>query len=131
MRQIQNDIARESSNTMTSLPRNRLKFTLQSSSPAILKKNNVLRAFLCFGDVSYLFHKTCFTFGWAEFKPVDAYAKASNLLLPITNSSFKDFNMAKPFRNAFSHQILLESHQLENLIIVKVSLVFINRRFMA
>jgi hypothetical protein len=123
---------------MTSLPRNRLKFTLQSSSPAILKKNNVLRAFLCFGDVSYLFHKTGFTFGWAEFKPVDAYAKASNLLLPITTSTgvwelhaFKDFNMAKPFRDAFSHQILLESHQLENLIIVKVSLVFINRRFMA
>jgi hypothetical protein len=31
---------------------NKLMFTLQSGSPAIMKKYNVLRAFLCFGDVS-------------------------------------------------------------------------------
>jgi hypothetical protein len=46
----------------------------------------------------------------------DAYAKASNLLLPITTP------MAKPPNDAFSHQILLESKELltswENLIIV-------------
>jgi hypothetical protein len=49
---------------MTSLPQYRLMFTLQSGSPAILTKNNVLRAFLRFGDVSYLFYETGFTFGW-------------------------------------------------------------------
>ena len=64
---------------MTSLPQNRLMFTLQSGSPTTLMKNNVLRAFLCFGDVGYLFYETGFTFGFT-------YAKASNLLLPITTS---------------------------------------------
>ena len=51
---------------------NRLMFTLQRGSPAILKKHNVLRAFLCFGDVSYLFHKTGFTFSWVKFRSADA-----------------------------------------------------------
>ena len=82
---------------------NRLMFTLQSGSPATLKKHNVLRAFLCFGDVGYLFHKTGFTFSWA-------YAKAGNLLLPNTTSTgvwelhtFKDFNMAKSAKDPFPH----------------------------
>ena len=34
----------------------------QSGIPAILKKHNVVWAFLCSGDVSYLFYKTGFTF---------------------------------------------------------------------
>jgi hypothetical protein len=115
---------------MASLPRNRLMFTLQSGSPATLKKHNVLRAFLRFGDVDYLFYETGFTFGWVQFKSDDSYAKASNLLLPIITPTdlwelhtFKDFNMAKPPKDAFSRQILLESKELptswENLIIVK------------
>ena len=72
----------------------------------------------------------CFTFGWVQFRSADAYTKASNLLLPITTSTgvwelhtFKDFNMAKPPKDAFLHQILLESKELptcwENLIIVE------------
>ena len=71
-----------------------------------------------------------FTFGWVQFRSADTYAKASNLLLPITTSTgawelhtFKDFNMAKPPKDAFSHQILPESNKLptswEDLIIVK------------
>ena len=109
---------------------NRLMFTLQSGSPAILKKHNVLQAFLCFSDVSCLFYKTGITFSWVEFRSADAYAKASNLLLPMTTSTgvwelhtFKDFNMAKIPKDPFPHQILLESNEmptsLENLIIVK------------
>ena len=54
---------------MTSLPQYRLMFTLQSGSPAILTENNVLRAFLHFGDVSYLFYETGFTFGWVGRPP--------------------------------------------------------------
>ena len=51
-----------------------------------------------------------FTFGWVQLRSADAYAKASNLLLPITTSTgvwelhtFKDFNMAKPPKDAFPH----------------------------
>ena len=121
--QIDGNTPRESSNSMTSLPQNRLMFTLQSGSPATLKKHNVLRAFLRFCDVGYLFYKTGFTFGWVE-------QEASNLLLPITTftgvweiHTFKDFNMVKPPKDAFSHQILLEFKELptswENLIIAK------------
>ena len=71
-RQIQGDTARKSSNAMTSLP-------LQSGSPATLKKHNVLRAFLHFGDVGYLFYETGFTFGWVQFKSADADTKANKL----------------------------------------------------
>ena len=60
-----------------------------------------------------------FTFGWVQFRSADAYTKASNILLPITTSTgvwelhtFKDFNMAKPPKDAFPHQILLESKKL-------------------
>ncbi len=71
-----------------------------------------------------------FTFGWVQLRSADSYAKASNLLLPITTSTgvwelhtFKDFNMAKPPMYGFLHQILLESRQLltcwKNLTIVK------------
>ena len=106
---------------------NRLLFTLHSRSHAILKKQNVLRAFLCFGDVSYLFYRTGFT---AECRLADAHIKASNLLLPIITSTgvwelhtFMDFNMAKSPKGPFPHQILLESKELptslKNLIIVK------------
>ena len=110
LRQIHGNTRRESSNAITSLPQNRLMFTLQSGSPATLKKHNVLRAFLRFGDFAYLFYKTGFTFGWVEFRSADAYAKASNLLLPITTSTgvwelhtIKDFNMAKPPKDAVSY----------------------------
>ena len=105
----------------------RLLFTLYSRSHAILKKQNVLQAFLCFSDVSYLFYKTGFT---VKFRLADAHVKARNLLLPITTSTgvwelhtFMDFNMAKPPKGPFPHQILLESKELptslKNLIIVK------------
>jgi hypothetical protein len=57
-------------------------FALQRGCPATM---NVLRAFLLLGDVCYLFYKTGFTLGWVEFKTADAYAKASNFLLPITH----------------------------------------------
>ena len=71
-----------------------------------------------------------FTFCWVQFRSADAYTKESNLLLPITTSTgvwqlhiFKDFNMAKPRKDAFPHQILLEFKELptcwENLIIVE------------
>jgi hypothetical protein len=43
--QIHGSTPRESSNAMTSLPQNRLMFTLKSGSPSTLKKHNVLRAF--------------------------------------------------------------------------------------
>ena len=61
-------------------------FTLQNGSPATLEKHNVLRAFLHFGDVGYLFYETGFTFGWVQFKSADADTKANKLLLPITRS---------------------------------------------
>jgi hypothetical protein len=83
-----------------------------------MMKHNVLQAFLCLSEVSYLFYKTGFTFVWD-------YTKASNLLLPITTPTLhwgptdmwelhccKDFNMAKSPKEAFSHQILLESKEL-------------------
>ncbi len=71
-----------------------------------------------------------FTFGWVQFRSADAYTKDSSLLLPITTSTgvwqlhtFKDFNMAKPRKDAFPHQILLQFKELptcwENLIIIK------------
>ena len=102
-------------------------FTLHSRSHAILKKQNVLQAFFCFTDVSYLFYKTGFT---VEFRLADAHVKASNILLPITTSTgvwelhtFMDFNMASPQTALSPHQILLESKELptslKNLIIVK------------
>ncbi len=93
---------------------NRLLFTLHSRSHA------------------YLLYKTGFI---VEFRLADAHVKASNLLLPIITSTgvwklhtFMYFNMAKPPKGPFPHQILLESKELptslKNLIIVKE---FINK----
>ena len=60
--------------------------------------------------------------GWVQFRSADAKAKASNLLLWELHT-FKDFNMAKPPKDPFPHQILLESKDLptslENPIIMK------------
>ena len=80
LRQIHGNALRESSNEMVSVQQNRLFFTLQSGGPATMIKHNVLRAFLHFSEVGYLFYKTGFTCGWD-------YTNASNLLLPITTST--------------------------------------------
>ena len=80
LRQIHGNALRETSNEMVSVQQNRLFFTLQSGGPATMIKHNVLRAFLHFSEVGYLFYKISFTCGWD-------YTNASNLLLPITTST--------------------------------------------
>ena len=113
-----------------SLQRNRLMFSLQSGSPACLQKADIIKAFSRLGDIHHLSYRTGFTFGWVKFKSNYASIQADNLQIPITTSTgqwmlhtFQDFSMTEPFKEAFSHQILLESRDLptswERFIIIK------------
>ena len=112
-----------------SLQGSRLMFSLQSGSPAFLQKADITKAFSRVGDIHHLSYRTGFTFGWVMFKSNYASIQADNLQIPITTSkgqwmlhTFQDFSMARPSKEAFSHQILLESKDLptswERLIII-------------
>ena len=109
---------------------NKLFFNIQSGSPAFLKKEDVSKVFSKFGRIHHLYFKTGFTFGWVMFKSTKTCTLACNLVLPITTSTdqwqlhtFRDFTSPQLDKEAFSHQVLLESRDLptswENIIIVK------------
>jgi hypothetical protein len=116
LKQIHQTSQMESPNMMTFLPQNRLMFTLQSGRPASMKKHNVLRAFLRFGDFCYLFYMTGFTFGWVEFKSTDAYDKASNLLLPITTlTDVWELIIVKELFNSVQHAMCSGRDARDNL----------------
>ena len=107
----------------------KIYFTLQSGSPAFLKKLDVTKAFSRLGNIRFLRYNPGSNFGFVCFQSAGAFSRANNLLLPITTSqgkwelhTFQDFSMAES-EEAFSHQILLESKNLptswEKAIIVK------------
>ena len=109
---------------------NKLFFNIQSGSPAFLRKRDISKAFSKFGRIHYLYFKTGFTFGWVKFKWTSSCSLACNQRLLITTSTdqwhlhtFRDFTSLQLDKEAFSHQILLESRDQptswENVIIVK------------
>ena len=106
------------SSTMTPRRKNKILFSVQSGSPAFLKKAQIVKTFSKFGTIKFIFFEPGHSWGWVQFNMAGAADKAENQLLSISTSTFKwEIHTFKDLSEmtagqAVSHQILLESRVL-------------------